>query len=57
VDELQARLDRLESLVGVAYNDDGVILPALHNAIAQTEIEQMRHEVQAVVNFLRENRP
>jgi hypothetical protein len=57
MDEMRARLDRLETLVGVAYNEDGVIIPALLNAINQSDINQMRQEVQSVVNFLRENRP
>jgi hypothetical protein len=55
--ELRSQRDHLSSLVGTAYNDDGTVVPALHNAIQQTSIEQMRQEVQSVVNFLRENNP
>lgn len=55
--EMRARLDRLESLVGTAYGPDGTVRPALQNAVAQTDVEQMRQEVQAVIDFLRDNNP
>lgn len=57
IDELRGRLDRLESLVGTAYNRTGTIRPALESAMLQTDIAQMRQEVQSVVNFLRDNSP
>lgn len=57
MDEHQSRLDRLESLVGTAYADDGTVIPALTNAANQTDLEQMRQEVYAVIGFLRENNP
>jgi outer membrane murein-binding lipoprotein Lpp len=55
--ELKARLDRLESLVGTAYAANGTVRPALENAALQQDVEQMRVEVQAVCNFLRDNDP
>jgi hypothetical protein len=60
VDEMQAmreRLDRLESLVGTAYGESGTVIPALLNAMNQTDPAQARHEVGAVIGFLRDNRP
>lgn len=57
MDEQQARLDRLESLVGTAFSASGTVRPALENAALQTDVEQMRQEVQAVINFLRDNNP
>jgi hypothetical protein len=57
ISELNARLDRLESLVGTAYNDDGSVIPALLNAMNQTDPAQMAQEISAVVSFLRSNRP
>jgi hypothetical protein len=59
-DDLQAmrdRLDRLESLVGTAYGSAGTVRTALENAALQQDVEQMRQEVQAVINFLRDNNP
>jgi hypothetical protein len=56
-DELTARLDRLESLVGTAFNDDGTVIPALENAARQEDVNQMRHEIASVVGFLRDNNP
>ena len=55
--ELRAQRDRLASLVGTCMNEDGTIIPALENAANQTELEQMRHEVNAVIGFLRDNNP
>jgi hypothetical protein len=57
VQAMQARLDRLESLVGTAYGANGTVRPALENAAAQQDINQMRVEIQAVANFLRDNDP
>jgi hypothetical protein len=57
ISDLKARLDRLESLVGTAYAANGTVRPALENAAAQQDIEQMRTEVVAVGNFLRDNNP
>lgn len=60
VDELQqlrAERDRLESLVGTAYHEDGTAIPALLNAMNQPDLEAMRHEIEAVVNFLRASNP
>lgn len=60
IDEVQGmkqRLDRLESLVGTAFNADGTVRPALQNALAQPDEQQLRQEVQAVLNFLRDNAP
>lgn len=55
--EMKQRLDRLESLVGTAYGASGTVRPALENAALQLDVEQMRQEVQAVINFLRDNNP
>jgi len=55
--QLRDQVDRLTSLVGTAYNDDGTIIPALLNAINQLDINQMRQEVQSVIGFLRDNNP
>lgn len=55
--ELRQQIERLTSLVGTAYNDDGTIIPALENAAQQDDVEQMRQEVGAVVGFLRANNP
>lgn len=57
VQAMQARLDRLESLVGTAYGESGTVRPALQNAAAQQDINQMRVEIQAIANFLRDNDP
>jgi lysozyme len=43
----------LSTLVGVAYHEDGVIIPALEGARASGDWSQ----VEAVVRFLRENNP
>lgn len=51
------RLDRLESLVGTAYGEAGTIRPALQNALAQPDEQQLRQEVTSVLNFLRDNDP
>lgn len=53
IDEVQgmkARLDGLELLVGTAR-------PALQHALAQPDEQQLRREVQAVVNALRDYEP
>ena len=55
--QLRDRLDRLESLVGTAYGAAGTVRPALEDAVLQQDIEQMRQEVTAVINFLRDNNP
>ena len=55
--ELRAQRDRLASLVGTAYNADGMVRQALENAALQADVEQMRQEVVAVINFLRDNNP
>lgn len=47
----------LETLVGVAYNDDGTVIPALLDAEQQTDAAAMRDRIEAVVAFLRANRP
>jgi len=47
----------LSTLVGVAYHDDGTVIPALVAATTQTDIAQMRQQVDAVVSFLRANNP
>jgi exonuclease VII small subunit len=57
LDAAVAQRDRLASLVGTCMNEDGTVVPALVNATAQTELEQLRHEVNAVIAFLRENNP
>ena len=57
VQQLREERDRYASLVGTAYNDDGAVMPALLNAIGQTDIEQMRQEIGAVISFLQSNRP
>jgi hypothetical protein len=43
----------LATLVGVAYHEDGVVIPALEGAIASGDMGQ----VAAVLKFLRENNP
>jgi hypothetical protein len=60
VDEMQdmrARLDRLESLVGTCYHEDGSILPGLLEAVAQTDVDTMRGKVEAVIQFIRASNP
>lgn len=57
VQQLRARLDRLESLVGTAYAADGTVRTALEAAVLQQDIEQLRQQVTAVINFLRDNAP
>ena len=56
-EDLRQRVDRLESLVGTAYGASGTVRPALENAVLQQDVEQLRQEVQAVLNFLRDNDP
>lgn len=51
------RLPDLATLVGVAYHEDGVLIPALTNAAKQATTEQIRHEIQSVINFLRATNP
>jgi hypothetical protein len=57
VDEMRARLDRLESLVGTAYADDGTVVPALEAAVDRQDGETVRSEVRNVIQFLRDNNP
>lgn len=55
--QIREQRDRLASLVGTAYNDDGTIIPALEAAMNQADADAMRHEIGAVVSFLRDNNP
>jgi hypothetical protein len=55
--EMRAQLDRLESLVRTAYGAGGTVRPALENALATPDEQQLRQEVTAVANFLRDNNP
>lgn len=55
--EIPDELAHLRTLVGVAYHEDGVVVPGLVHATQQTSLEQMRQEVNAVVAFLRNNNP
>lgn len=57
LEDMRARLDRLESLVGTAYHDDGTVIPALQAAAERQDGETMRSEVRAVISFLRDNNP
>jgi hypothetical protein len=47
----------LGTLVGVAYHEDGVLIPALTEATKQTKIDDMRQQVQAIISFLRNTNP
>lgn len=53
----QPTYDDLATLEGVAYHESGVVIPALVNAAKQTDLGQMKQEVNSVINFLRENDP
>lgn len=57
LERVKGERDRLESLVGTAYHEDGTVIPALLNVLAQTELTQALQEVQAVIGFLRTNDP
>lgn len=57
VQQLRAERDRYASLVGTAYGPAGTIIPALENAARQEDRDQMRREVEAVIEFLRQNDP
>lgn len=54
---LRARLGRLESLAATAYGPCGAVRTALEHAVLQRDIEQMRLEVRAVLNVLRDYEP
>jgi hypothetical protein len=55
--DVTAERDRYASLVGTAYNSDGAVRTGLDGAVMQQDIDEMRVQVQAVVNFLRDNNP
>lgn len=57
VDTVEAERDRFGSLVGVAYQPDGAVRAGLEGAVLQQDAESMRQQVQAVLNFLRDNNP
>jgi hypothetical protein len=55
--QVQAPAVDYASLTGLAYNEDGVVVPALAVALANPDDANLRLQVDAVVRWLRENRP
>ena len=52
-----AQRDRYASLCGVAYQPDGSVRTGLEGAVLQQDVDQMRQQTQAVLNFLRDSNP
>ena len=50
-------LDRLRTLVGVAYSETGTVVPALAAALANPDDVNLRMQTDAVLRFLRANNP
>jgi predicted chitinase len=51
------RATDLSTLVGVAYHEDGTIIPALKMALLQQDLSHTRNEIQNVINFLAVTNP
>lgn len=49
--------EELANLVGLAYHDDGNVIPALEAALNQNKKNDVKQAVQAVIDFLRTNNP
>ena len=50
-------LAQLQTLVGVLTAEDGVVVPALRDALANPDEANLRLQADAVLRFIRENRP
>lgn len=50
-------LEQLQTLVGVAFHEDGVVIPALAAALANPDDTNLRIQTDAVLRWLRANNP
>lgn len=54
---VRPRANDLQTLVGVAYHPDGVIIPALRGVIALDPKNVLRDSIQSIINYLEANNP